>query len=473
MMERPLEHYDLAIVGAGPAGMAAADVAASLELSTVVLDEQPSCGGQIYRGIAEAAPATRAALGPDYEAGQLLADAMARSQAHYFAQANVFNIDPMGEIAVSIRGTVHTLSAKRIVVATGAQERPFPIEGWTLPGVMTAGAAQILLKQADLVPQGRVVLVGTGPLLWLLAAQILRAGSKIEVILETTPRANWKDALAHLPGFLASAYVLKGLALLAEVRRRVRVVADVRALRVIGSEQVEAVAYRRADGVERIVPLDLLLLHQGVVPNLHLADALGCKIEWNDEQVLFQPVVDEWGASSVGNVAVTGDGAGIGGASAAAHRGRLAALDAAFRLGRIDQTKRDALGRTSLKALARDLRARRFLDALYKPARQFRTAEGKTIVCRCEEVPAWRINEVIASNALGPNQMKFFVRCGMGPCQGRLCGLTVTEMFAAARDASPGEIGHYRLRTPIKPVTVAEMASLPSGAHAEKSVVRF
>ena len=472
-MERPLEHYDLAIIGAGPAGMAAADVGVGLGLSTVVLDEQFSCGGQIYRGIVEAPPATRTALGPDYRYGQNLVDALARSDAHFFADMNVFNIDPSGVIAVTIRGTVQTLSAKRILVATGGQERPFPIEGWTLPGVMTAGAAQILLKQADLVPQGRVVLAGTGPLLWLLAAQILRADGKIEVILETTPRANWKGALRYFPGFLTSPYVLKGLALLAEVQRRVRVVSGVRALRAIGSEQVEAVAYRRGDGAEQIVKLDLLLLHQGVVPNLHLADTLGCKIEWNDEQLLFQPVVDEWGASSVGNVAVAGDGAGIGGALAAAHRGRLAALDAAFRLGRIGQAKRDERGRASHKALAQDLRARRFLDALYKPARQFRIAEGDTIVCRCEEVPAWQIKEVIASNALGPNQMKFFVRCGMGPCQGRLCGLTVTEMFAAARDVSPREIGHYRLRTPIKPVTVAEMASLPSSQHAEKSVVRF
>jgi hypothetical protein len=110
---------------------------------------------------------------------------------------------------------------------------------------------------------------------------------------------------------------------------------------------------------------------------------------------------------------------------------------------------------------------------LYRPARQFRIAEGDTIVCRCEEVRAARISALIADDVLGPNQMKFFVRCGMGPCQGRLCGLTVTEMFAAARGLSPGDVGHYRLRTPVKPVTVAEMAAMPKGRHAEKAVVRL
>jgi hypothetical protein len=235
---------------------------------------------------------------------------------------------------------------------------------------------------------------------------------------------------------------------------------------------LKEVAYRRAGGAEGSLKADLLLLHQGVVPNLHFADTLGCKLEWDAVQLAFRPVVDEWGAGSVANVAVIGDGAGIGGARAAAHRGHLAALDAAFRLDRIDEAQRNARAGEALSALAQDSRARRFVDLLYRPARKFRIAEGDTLVCRCEEIAASRINALIADNVLGPNQMKFFVRCGMGPCQGRLCGLTVTEMFAAAREVSPSEVGHYRLRTPVKPITVAEMASMPAGERARKAVVR-
>jgi NADPH-dependent 2,4-dienoyl-CoA reductase/sulfur reductase-like enzyme len=466
------EICDLAVIGAGPAGMAAAATAASLGLSTVVLDEQPAPGGQIYRGITEAAAATRTVLGADYEQGRELVDALAASGATYCPGSTVFDVSPAGEIAFLLDGRPRLLSAHRILAATGGQERPFPIEGWTLPGVMTAGAAQILLKQADLVPSGKVVLAGTGPLLWLLAAQIIGAGGTIALILDTTPKRNWRAALRHLPRFLASPYAVKGLALLACVRRSVKVISGVSHLRAVGEEQLRAVAYRTSGG-ETTIQADTLLLHQGVVPSLHLPDTLGCRIVWNEEQRAFQPEADCWGATCVDHVAVAGDGAGIGGAQAAALRGRLAAWDAAHRLGRINRPQRDRLAARDLAALERDLAARRFLDVLYEPLSRFRVPTGDTIVCRCEEVPADRIEALIAHGVLGPNQLKFFVRCGMGPCQGRLCGLTVTEMFAAARGISPAEIGHYRLRTPIKPVTVAEMASLPFGEQADKAVVRL
>lgn len=473
MTDEPLpKACDLAVIGAGPAGMAAAATAAALGLSTVLLDEQPAPGGQIYRGITEAAAATRAALGADYRHGEALVAALDASKALYRPGSSVFDVSPSGEIAFLSGGHTHMLRAKRILAATGGQERPFPIEGWTLPGVMTAGAAQTLLKQADLVPSGRVVLAGSGPLLWLLAAQILRAGGAIALILETTPKRNWRAALPHLPRFLASPYAAKGLALLARVRRSVKVISGVSHLRASGDDRLRMVAYR-CGGEETIVDADTLLLHQGVVPSLHLPDTLGCRIGWNEEQRAFQPEADDWGATSVDHVAIAGDGAGIGGARSAARRGRLAAWDAACRLGRIGRAERDRLGAGDLAALKRDLAARRFLDLLYEPADSFRVPTGDTIVCRCEEVSAARIEALIAQGVLGPNQLKFFMRCGMGPCQGRLCGLTVSEMFAAARGVSPEEIGHYRLRTPIKPVTVAEMASLPFDEHADKAVVRL
>jgi NADPH-dependent 2,4-dienoyl-CoA reductase/sulfur reductase-like enzyme len=220
------------------------------------------------------------------------------------------------------------------------------------------------------------------------------------------------------------------------------------------------------------VRCELVLLHQGVVPNLNLANAIGCEQRWDDVQKCFAPVTDERGASSVEGVWIAGDGAGIAGARAAESHGRIAALDAAFRAGRIDHAARDSAAAPHVAERARWQRGRAFLDTLYAPAPQFRVPAGETIVCRCEEVVARQVADVVKLGCTGPNQMKSFLRCGMGPCQGRLCGLTVSELIARERGVSPAEVGYYHLRFPIKPITLGELASLPQSAESRQAVVR-
>src|SRR5262249_61794875 len=179
--------------------------------------------------------------------------------------------------------------ARRGIGAPASPERPFPMEGWPLPGVMTAGGAQTALKAQGLAPTGRTVIAGSGPLLWLLAAQLLRAGGKIEALLDTTPRDNWLRASFHLPDFVLSPYFAKGLKLLRDVRGKVAV-HRITSLKAVGKERLEEVVFY-AGGNERRLPADLLLLHQGVVPNVNLALAAGVAHEWNDRQLCFQPVL--------------------------------------------------------------------------------------------------------------------------------------------------------------------------------------
>jgi len=193
---------------------------------------------------------------------------------------------------------------------------------------------------------------------------------------------------------------------------------------------------------------------------------------WDETQLCFVPEIDEWGRSSVAGVSIAGDGGGIAGAEAAAETGRLAALEAAWQLGKNDDFARDRHAGPYRAALAEARHGRRFLDVLYRPAAAFRRPGGDTLVCRCEEVTAQQVLDAVKGGATGPNQLKSFLRCGMGPCQGRLCGLTVTELIAKARNTAPGEVGYYRLRPPVKPITVAELASLPQSDAARKAVVR-
>jgi thioredoxin reductase/bacterioferritin-associated ferredoxin len=463
------EAYDVAVVGAGPAGLAAATVCARAGLATVLFDEQASPGGQIYRAVTATPVKRDTILGADYWAGGELAQKFLGSGADYVPGATVWNLTREREIGVSVAGSARMLKAERVILATGALERPFPIPGWTLPGVMTAGAGQILLKSSGLVPDGRTVIAGCGPLLWLIAWQYLNAGARIDAILETAG-ASGPAAWRHVPEFLTSPYLMKGLRLLLAVRRRVRVVSGVVDLRAEGSGRVEAVAYRTARGSEQRLPVDNLFLHQGVVPNVNLAMAAGVEHRWDAVQLCWTPVLDAEGGSAIPGVAIAGDGAGIGGAEAAQARGMLAALAAvrALRPG-VRALTPEAAVRARLK---RVLRGRAFLDAYYQPAAQFRRPSGDTLVCRCEEVTAGQIAETVALGCTGPNQMKAFLRCGMGPCQGRLCGLTVTELIAQARGVEPQEVGYYRLRPPVKPITLAELAALPKNEAALRSVAR-
>ena len=460
--------YDVAVFGAGPAGLAAATLTARAGISTILFDEQASPGGQIYRSITETPVARHKVFDRDRN-GKRLADAFAASGAQYVPGATVWGLSSEREIGVSYGDGSRLLTARRVIVATGALERPFPIPGWTLPGVMTAGAAQILLKSSGLVPARDIVLAGSGPLIWLLAWQYLQAGVHIEALLDTTPAANRARAWPHVVPFLFSPYMTKGLVLLSSVRRHVRVIDGVTGLRAIGRDRVEQVAYRRNGAAETVLTAGTLLLHQGVVPNVNLAMAAGIEHRWDDLQLCWYPVLDDFGNSSVDGIAIAGDGAGIAGAQAAEQRGALAGIAAVRALAPGAGTPNEAHVRRALK---NSLRGRTFLDLMYRPEKMFRVPRGDTIVCRCEEVTAQQILDAVTLGCPGPNQLKTFLRCGMGPCQGRLCGLTVTELIADARGAPPQEIGYYRLRPPVKPITVAELASLPTSAAAVKAVVR-
>ncbi|MCO4863821.1 NAD(P)/FAD-dependent oxidoreductase [Cupriavidus sp. WGlv3] len=452
--------FDVVVVGAGPAGLSAAIEARQWGLSVAVLDEQPTAGGQIYRNVDAASPTLRAVLGDDYVAGAALTKAFAASGARHIAGASVWNVGRDRKVSYLQDGASQAVEGRSIVLASGAMERPFPVPGWTLPGVMGAGAAQILIKSAAALPRQPAVLAGCGPLLYLLAVQYLRAGIELKAVVHTTQRADYLRAVPHLPAALRGWRDLrKGMDMFRQLRRhRVPVYAGAQALAIQGEACAEALCFTHR-GVERRIDTSLVLLHQGVVPNTQISWALRARHNWSDAQLCWIPETDEYGEIEDTRIYIAGDSRGIVGARASAVQGRLAALSIASRLQRPGVGERRVRESSMRAELQRHLRIRPFLDALYRPSDSHRMpADDAVIVCRCEEVTAGTVRKYVEVGCHGPNQAKAFGRCGMGPCQGRLCGLTVTELIAQGRGVAPQEVGYYRIRPPIKPVTLGELA---------------
>jgi len=452
---------DFLVIGAGPAGMAAAATAARLGAATLLVDEQPCPGGQIHRVVEHRREKPESVSHADWMQGQALAAEFRASDATYLPRHSVWQLGPGGQVHVTDGRSASSIVARRVLIAVGAMERAVPLPGWTLPGVMTVGAAQILYKTSAWLPSEHTWVAGSGPLLWLYAAQVLDAGGTIDGILDTTPAGNYWKALHSAAGALRGArYLERGVSLKRKVHAAGIVVErGVDAVEAHGDGRIGAVRYR-IRGVWHERPAAMLLLHQGVVPNVHATMALGATHRWDALQRCFVPVVDRLGNTDIEGYAVAGDCARIVGAEASALQGRLVALEAGRALGLIGEDECNALSAPYTQALATHLPVRPFLDRLFAPRANLLTPDDDTLVCRCESVSAGRIREAVAGGCVGPNQMKAYTRCGMGPCQGRMCGLAAAEIIAHVRGVEVGEIGVFNVRPPLKPLSLGELAGL-------------
>ncbi len=455
-----MPEIDLIIVGAGPSGMSAARMAADGGLRVLLLDEQAQPGGQIYRNVGQNR-ASRGWLGAEYASGARLVDALDHPRVTVESGATVWRLEAGPRVVWSRGGASHIAAAPHVLLAAGAQERPAPFPGWTLPGVMSAGAAQILMKTAGMLPRD-AVLAGSGPLLYLVAAQMIDAGHPPKALVETQTIRKMLRALPYLPKAMFAAGTLwKGLGLIRKIRaagvQRYKAASDFKAT----SDASGTIHFSfRSKGHQQSLTCALLLTHQGVIPSSHISRAAGIAHEWNAAQVAFQPVRDIWGATDHPGLHVAGDGAGIGGAEAAAASGELAALGILHAAGRISADTRNQRSATARAALFRARAIRPFLDAAYPPPAEFLSPHDETIFCRCEEVTAGAIRQGMSEGAQGHRQIKTSLRVGMGACQGRMCDATVRGILSDGKTSRMGRIASPRARSPIKPIALGELAGL-------------
>ena len=446
------------IVGAGPAGVRAAQALAAHGLRPVVIDEAPRWGGQIYR---------QPPAGFTRPARELYGFEAARAQAVHGAMQGVLDrVDyrpdtlvwgaEAGRLDLLAHGGIAALPFSRLIVATGATDRVLPFPGWTLPGVYTLGAAQVALKAQACAIGARVVFAGTGPLLYLVAWQYAKAGAQVAAVLDTS---RWTDKLAGAPAMLRQPAVLaKGLYYMAWLRAHgVALHQGVRLVRAEGEGGVQALHYEDGQGAHRI-ECDAIGFGYALRSETQLADLLGCRFDFDPLQQAALPARDAAGRSSVAGVYLAGDGAGIQGADAAEWAGERAALA----LLADDGVAVDAARAQALEAkLARVAAFRRGLERAFPlPAGWAAQAPDELVVCRCEEITAGELRACVRdSGAQEMNRLKALTRVGMGRCQGRMCGFAASQLLAHACGADAASVGRLRGQAPVKPLPIAVLAA--------------
>ncbi|BBP99860.1 FAD/NAD(P)-binding oxidoreductase [Burkholderia sp. SFA1] len=458
------EAHRVAIVGAGPAGVRAAQTLVAAGLRPVVIDENARWGGQIYRQPPADAGFRRSAstlYGFEAKKAEAVHDTMATLLPHidYRPDTLAWACEP-NRLDTLHAGREASVPFTHLIIASGATDRIVPLPGWTLAGVYTLGGAQVALKAQGCAIGSRVVFAGTGPLLYLVAYQYVKAGANVVAVLDTSPLSRQAAAAPRMlnqPGTFA-----KGLYYVGWLHARgVRIERGVTLDRIDGDDgdgggAVSGIRWRTHRGDARALDCDAVGMGFGLRPETQLADLAGCRFRFDALNRCWLPERDAAGRSSAPNVYLAGDGAGIAGADAAELAGRRAALALLEDIG-VAPNRHHAMKLEH--ELGRIAAFRAGIEhAFAPPADAAQSWPDDLVVCRCEDVTAGAMRACIRSGlATEVNRLKALTRIGMGRCQGRMCGESAVALLCAETGKTPADAGRLRSQAPIKPIPITPM----------------
>lgn len=469
-----MSEIEIAVIGAGPAGVTAAVTAAQAGARVLLIDEQGRAGGQYFKQPAATMTSSHfpPAVATNIAKGRELLAGLDHPRIELRLHTLVWDVTPDRTLRLYSAGPdgstrTENLTPKRLIIAAGAYERVMPFPGWTLPGVMTVGAAQLLLKGQGLLPGQRLLLAGTGPLLQAAGVQLHQAGAEIVAILELQGRGQFLSGVRDFWGHwdkVGQAFDQRRQLAKAGVPFKTGHVIS----QALGDEFVTAAVIRKVDGEGRLLPrwqetlaVDTICLNFGFVPATELTRLAGCRQRFDPHFGALATETDDDMESSQPGIFAVGEVRGIGGVDVALLEGRIAGTAAARQLGykapEISPAQRETWrrGREVVEALGAMFALRPGLCEL---------VTDEVIVCRCEEVTAGEIRQAVREGAGHLNDLKVWTRAGMGRCQGRVCGPIIAQIAAQALGRSPEMVGVFTARPPLKPLPLAALAAHASAA---------
>lgn len=452
---------DIAVLGAGPAGANAALAARGAGARVLLIDDQPAPGGQVWRG--KSAAILEAPPTPESRQGDALRRAVAASGMGHLSDSRIWTIE-QGDAGWHLHladgaGQRRRINTRSLILAPGAREYVQPLPGWTLPGCIGLAGATAMMKR-DLLPPGkRVVVCGTGPLVFFVASEIRRLGGGVAAIITPNSRSDWLrtlPALTSSPGLAA-----RGALWIADlIATGVPILWRHTVTRIMGTQNVQSVEARAVDadwkpfGAPRAIETDACCIGHGLIPNSEPASLAGLQLRFDEKARYWAPRVKPDGTTAKPTLFLCGDGVAIRGAAAAEIHGRLAGLSAARSLG-FGPGPDDGLHHRYVKAA----RFGAAMEALSHPRSGLATlTTPETPVCRCENITRREVETEIASGAASVMAVKSGIRAGMGACGGRFCGTAVARILAAASGRPEHEVPPATARPPLCPVSIATLA---------------
>lgn len=456
---------DVLVVGGGPAGLSAAKAAAAAGAEVVLLDERAHLGGQYFKQVLTQRPSARPGDAQARRGARLIHEVEALGVA-ILPNAVAWGGFPPRQIAAVVGGAAMVFEPRQLILATGAFERGVPVPGWTLPGYMTTGAAQTLLRSYRVLAGKRFVVAGNGPLNLQLAAELLDAGAQVAALVEAASRPGIASLRAGIRLLNSPDLVRDGIRYMAMLRRHgVPIHYRCAVVAAQGADRVERARIARLDASGRpiadsawMVDADVVCVGSGFVPSNELARALGCRHRFDPAKATLVTEVDADRQTSVPGVFVVGDGAGMSGARAAEEQGFIAGCAAARNLGRPLGPRIAAELASRRRRLSRHGRFQQALWTIYAaPRLQVELAEPDTLVCRCENVTRRQVEAALDGTAPSVGTIKRLTRAGMGRCQGRYCGAVL--MHLASDGPAVSESAAFAPRPPVRPTPIALLAA--------------